>query len=169
MQNQKKADPKKGHYRISPLKNGLTKLPCFLKILASWGDFFDNGLLLYPVQDHTMQCCTRKPFWEAKREPQSFSASAFPYFEADAELGVIVLNCGVKSPVIVKKKLISLCQFWPNEMSSWEDDKINHYHLLLSLEIEDWGQSERRSCFVPRSSPFQYSIHPQLPSSPINI
>ena len=55
MQNQKKADPKKGHYRTSPLKNGLTKLPCFLKILVSWGDFFDNGLLLYPVQDHTMQ------------------------------------------------------------------------------------------------------------------
>ena len=88
MQNQKKADPKKGHYRTSPLKNGLTKLPCFLKILASWGDFFDNGLLLYPVQDHTMQCCTRKPFWVAKLEPQSCSASAFPYFEADAELGV---------------------------------------------------------------------------------
>ena len=83
---------KKGHYRTSPLKNGLTKLPCFLKILVSWGDFFDNGLLLYPVQDHTMQCCTRKPFWVAKLEPQSCSASAFPYFEADAELGVLGLK-----------------------------------------------------------------------------
>ena len=92
MQNQKKADPKKGHYRTSPLKNGLTKLPCFLKILVSWGDFFDNGLLLYPVQDHTMQCCTRKPFWVAKLEPQSCSASSFPYFEADAELGVVDRN-----------------------------------------------------------------------------
>ena len=80
---------KKGHYRTSPLKNGLTKLPCFLKILVSWGDFFDNGLLLYPVQDHTMQCCTRKPFWVAKPKPRSCSASAFPYFEADAELGVV--------------------------------------------------------------------------------
>ena len=72
------------------MKNGLTKLPCFLKILASWGDFFDNGLLLYPVQDHTMQCCTRKPFWVAKPEPQSCSASASPYFKADAELGVML-------------------------------------------------------------------------------
>ena len=89
MQNQKKADPKKGHYRTSPLKNGLTKLPCFLKILASWGDFFDNGLLIYPFSDHTIQCCTQKPFWVAKLEPRSCSASAFPYFEADAELGVI--------------------------------------------------------------------------------
>ena len=89
MQNQKKADPKKGHYRTSPLKNGLTKLPCFLKILASWGDFFDNGLLIYPFSGHTMQCCTRKPFLVAKLEPQSCSASAFPYFEADAELGVL--------------------------------------------------------------------------------
>ena len=35
-----------------------------------------------------MQCCTRKPFWVAKPEPQSCSASAFPYFEADAEIGV---------------------------------------------------------------------------------
>ena len=59
------------------------------KKLEAWGDFFANGQLLYPFSDHTMQCCTRKPFWEAKREPQSCSASAFPYFEADAELGVI--------------------------------------------------------------------------------
>ena len=41
--------------------------------------------------DHTMQCCTRKPFWVfvAKPKHQSCSALAFPYFEADAELGVI--------------------------------------------------------------------------------
>ena len=79
---------KKGHCRTSPLENGLAKLPCFLKILASWGDFFDNGLLIYPFSDHTIQCCTQKPFWVAKLEPRSCSASAFPYFEADAELGV---------------------------------------------------------------------------------
>ena len=64
-------------------------MPCFLKILASWGDFFDNGLLPHPVSDHTMQCCTRKPFIVAKPEPQSCSASAFPYFAAKAEIGVI--------------------------------------------------------------------------------
>ena len=59
---------RKGHYRNAPLKNGLTKMPCCLKILVSWGDFFDIGLLLYPVQDHTMQCCNRKPFWVAEPE-----------------------------------------------------------------------------------------------------
>ena len=85
----KKPIKKKSHRRTSFLKNGLTKLPCFLKILASCGDFFTNGQLLYPFSDHTMQCCTRKPFWVAKLEPQSCSASAFPYFEADAELGVV--------------------------------------------------------------------------------
>ena len=64
----KKGRSKKGHYRTSPLKNGLIKLPCFLTILVSWGDFFDIGLLLYPVQVHTMQCCNRKPFWVAEPE-----------------------------------------------------------------------------------------------------
>ena len=111
MQNQKKNDPKKGHYRISPLKNGLKKLPCFLKILVSWGDFFDNGLLLYPVQDHTMQCCTRKPFWVAKPEPQSCSASAFPYFEANAELGVVfnflVMETGIDESLNLVRKIES--------------------------------------------------------------
>ena len=94
---------KKSRCRNSLLKNGPTKLPCFLKILVSWGDFFDNGLLLCPVQDHTMQCCTRKPFWVAKLEPQSCSASAFPYFEADAELGVhLVVNMWKGSNMFAK-------------------------------------------------------------------
>ena len=98
---------KKGHCRTSPLKNGLAKLPCFLKILASWGDFFDNGLLIYPFSDHTIQCCTQKPFWVAKLEPRSCSASAFPYFEADAELGVI--GKLINSRINLTKRLSSIC------------------------------------------------------------
>ena len=84
MQNQKKFIQKKAIVELHPWK-----LPYFLKILACWVDFFANGLLIYSVSDHTMQCCTRKPFWVAKPKPQSCYASAFPYFEADAELGVI--------------------------------------------------------------------------------
>ena len=80
---------KKSRCRNSLLKNGPTKLPCLLIILASWVDFFDIGLLLYPLPHHTLQCCTRKSFWVTGPESQSCSASAFPYFEADAENGVI--------------------------------------------------------------------------------
>ena len=54
-------------------------------------------LLLSHVEHGTyltmqMQCCTRKPFWVAKPEPQSCSSSAFPHFEADAEIGVYDLS-----------------------------------------------------------------------------
>ena len=54
---------KKSRCRNSLLKNGPTKLPCLLILLASWVDFFDIGLLLYPLPHHTLQCCTRKSFW----------------------------------------------------------------------------------------------------------
>ena len=90
MQNQKKSRPKKTIVELHPWKKGWQNCP--VPCLASWRDFFDNGLLLYSVSDHTTQCCTQKPFWVAKPEPQSFSASAFPYFEADAELGVYLIH-----------------------------------------------------------------------------
>ena len=57
-----------------------------------------KALLLLSLVEHgtfltmQMQCCTRKPFWVAKPEPQSCSASAFPHFEADAEIGVYDLS-----------------------------------------------------------------------------
>ena len=84
---------KKGHYRTSPLKNGLTKLPCFLKILASWGDFFDNGLMIYPFSDHTMQCCTQKPMWcDIDNNDQRWERQVEVYL-----LMKILACCGAKS------------------------------------------------------------------------
>ena len=59
---------------------------------SAFSSYFSIYMIIlasYPVLDHTMQCCNRKPFWVVKAEPQSCSASDFPYFEADAELGVL--------------------------------------------------------------------------------
>ena len=58
-----------------------------------------------------MQCCTRKPFWVAKPEPQICSASAFPYFEANAELGVVfnflVMETGIDESLNLVRKIES--------------------------------------------------------------
>ena len=43
---------KKKPYNFTPEKWS-NNIALFLEILAAWGDFFDNGLLLYPVSDNT--------------------------------------------------------------------------------------------------------------------
>ena len=80
------AEPKKSRSnkqsrcRTSLLKNGPTKLPCLLIILASWVDFFDIGLLLYPVPHHTLQCCTRKSFWVTRTGESKLFCIGFSLF-----------------------------------------------------------------------------------------
>ena len=71
---------KKSRCRTSLLKNGPTKLPCLLIILASWVDFFDIGLLLYPVPHHTLQCCTRKSFWVTRTGESKLFCIGFSLF-----------------------------------------------------------------------------------------
>ena len=71
---------KKSRCRTSLLKNGPTKLPCLLIILASWVDFFDIGLLLYPVPHHTLQCYTRKSFWVTRTGESKFFCIGFSLF-----------------------------------------------------------------------------------------
>ena len=71
---------KKSRCRTSLLKNGPTKLPGLLIILASWVDFFDIGLLLYPVPHHTLQCCTRKSFWVTRTGESKLFCIGFSLF-----------------------------------------------------------------------------------------
>ena len=71
---------KKSRCRNSLLKNGPTKLPCLLIILASWVDFFDIGLLLYPLPHHTLQCCTRKSFWVTRTGESKLFCIGFSLF-----------------------------------------------------------------------------------------
>ena len=71
---------KKSRCRTSLLKNGPTKLPCLLIILASWVDFFDIGLLLYPVPHHTLQCYTRKSFWVTRTGESKLFCIGFSLF-----------------------------------------------------------------------------------------
>ena len=71
---------KKSRCRTSLLKNGPTKLPCLLIILVSWVDFFDIGLLLYPVPHHTLQCCTRKSFWVTRTGESKLFCIGFSLF-----------------------------------------------------------------------------------------
>ena len=71
---------KKSRCRNSLLKNGSTKLPCLLILLASWVDFFDIGLLLYPVPHHTLQCCTRKSFWVTRTGESKLFCIGFSLF-----------------------------------------------------------------------------------------
>ena len=82
---------KKSRCRTSLLKNGPTKLPCLFIILASWVDFFDIGLLLYPLPITPCNAALENHFEWPEPESKSCSASAFPYFEADTELGVLSL------------------------------------------------------------------------------
>ena len=59
---------------------------------VSWKFWFPEVISLtmgYCSIQITPYNCTWKPFSVAKPEPQSCSASAFPYFEAKAEIGVI--------------------------------------------------------------------------------
>ena len=71
---------KKSRCRNSLLKNGPTKLPCLLIILASWVDFFDIGLLLYPLPHHTLQCCSRKSFWVTRTGASKLFCIGFSLF-----------------------------------------------------------------------------------------
>ena len=71
---------KKSRCRTSLLKNGPTKLPGLLIILASWVEFFDIGLLLYPVPHHTLQCCTRKSFWVTRTGESKLFCIGFSLF-----------------------------------------------------------------------------------------
>ena len=82
---------KKSRCRNSLLKNGPTKLPCLLIILASWVDFLT--LDYCSTHSHITPCnaALENHFEWPEPESQSCSASAFPYFEADAEIGVTVI------------------------------------------------------------------------------
>ena len=73
---------KKSRCRNSLLKNGPTKLPCLLILLASWVDFFDIGLLPYPLPHHTLQYCTRKSFWVTRTGESKLFCIGFSLFRS---------------------------------------------------------------------------------------
>ena len=146
MQNQKKADPIKIHCRISPLKNGMTKLPCFLKNLASWGDFFDNGLLLYPASK--LFCIGFSLFWRNWGKlnwirilwgratcPYSTYSSRTPQWSSGHRYYQFLM---LTLMVVIDK---IWCQWRYNEGRAWMSisysmDPDTHTHPLVSLVIK---------------------------------
>ena len=111
---------KKSRCRNSLLKNGPTKLPCLLIILASWVDFFDIGLLLYPLPHHTLQCCTRKSFWVTRTGESKLFCIGFSLFWS---------RCRKWSTYFLKYSKISLLSsnvgmgltigYWCYELTFW--------------------------------------------------
>ena len=103
---------KKSRCRTSLLKNGPTKLPCLLIILASWVDFFDIGLLLYPVPHHTLQCCTRKSFWVTRTGESKLFCIGFSLFWSRCRTWCSCIGQKKKSNIVLSK-FWEINIFWP--------------------------------------------------------
>ena len=124
------------------------KLPCFLKLLDSWGDFFDNDLLLYPVSDHTMQCCTRKPNWSLKvvLHPWNFGELSVNYSQLFSFFGNLEQLLTTVGPWQQESKYIQLSK---NELD-W---------LFHGKRLNRWGGATPSSRMIFFIGPMCTWIH----------
>ena len=152
---------KKSRCRTSLLKNGPTKLPCLLIILASWVDFFDIGLLLYPVPHHTLQCCTRKSFWVTRTGESKLFCIGFSLFWSRCRTWC---NSGEKLGFNqrTKENRHHHCHHYPSLLSitdnhnklsrpksAWFDDfKFYFYRLIDSIRISTPGMIWSSICVL---------------------
>ena len=126
---------KKSRCRTSLLKNGPTKLPCLLIILASWVDFFDIGLLLYPVPHHTLQCCTRKSFWVTRTGESKLFCIGFSLFWSRCRTWCTWKSICIDYPKFYRLFLTKSAFLWGKLWKNWNCAVIFCRGRVLKGEI----------------------------------